>query len=208
MRPGHSVVTAVVLLGAHVAAAQQPPAAPPPAAPPGAYAPPSAYPPPGYGYPPPPLPPPPPPPGRLKPVGVGYKLGNRLSFLGADVIVAPIEHLALDFQASVISESSVSGYGIAPALQGRLNAGQTHSPYVALGFLWMKAKLGAQSGSAAGGFLNVGYEWRWSSGLGILLGGGISTLANEIRLTDGIVIALQPGGLRPNLEAGLRYTFP
>ena len=49
-------------------------------------------------------------------------------------------------------------------------------------------------------------EWRWSNGLGILLGGGPAYL-REIEATDGVTTISRKGGLYPNLEAGLRFLF-
>jgi hypothetical protein len=60
--------------------------------------------------------------------------------------------------------------------------------------------------SATGEFFNAGYEWRWSSGLGILLGGGINHLC-QVKATNGVETVETPGGTNPNLEVGLRYMF-
>jgi hypothetical protein len=52
-----------------------------------------------------------------KKLGVGYKIGNGLGFVGADVIIVPVEHLSLDLQGNYLSYSSgsvsASGYGLA-----------------------------------------------------------------------------------------------
>jgi hypothetical protein len=60
--------------------------------------------------------------------------------------------------------------------------------------------------SASGGFANLGYEWRWQSGLGILLGGGVGYLGN-VHATNGVETVDAPGGTHVNLETGLRYMF-
>jgi len=145
-----------------------------------------------------------------KHLGLGYKIGNGLGFVGADVIISPIDHVTADLQANWFSESangtSATGYGIAPALQFHLRKGQVSSPYFGLGYLYATLTLGGVTASTSGGFVNAGYEWRWQSGLGILLGGGIGYLGN-VHVTDGVQTLDAPGGTHPNLEVGLRYMF-
>jgi hypothetical protein len=58
----------------------------------------------------------------------------------------------------------------------------------------------------SGGFFNAGYEWRWTNGLGVLLGGGIAHLTS-VHATDGINTVETRGGTFPNLEVGVRYLF-
>jgi hypothetical protein len=216
-----SLVVASSLFVARAAFAQQPPpaaaGAPPPAyappppgapgAPPTAYAPQPGYPPAGYPPPPPQAPPPPPPEKRF---GVGYKIGNGLGFIGADLVIAPVNHLAFDLQFNYLSFSTstgtATGYGLAPAVQGRLFEGQVSTPYLGLGFLRASMSLSNVKASANGFFANVGYEWRWESGLGILLGGGVAVLGT-VHATDGVTTIDQEGGIHPNLEVGLRYMF-
>src|SRR5262249_21660535 len=126
-----------------------------------------------------------------KRLGVGYKIGNGLGFVGGDVIVAPIDHLTLDLQAnwfSVVSsdEINVSGYGIAPAVQFHLFKGQVSSPYIGVGYLYASVTMdGSVTASASGGFANAGYEWRWRNGIGILLGGGVGYLGT-VHATNGV----------------------
>ena len=38
-----------------------------------------------------------------KHVGVGYKIGNGLGFVGGDIIISPVDHLTLDLQANWFS---------------------------------------------------------------------------------------------------------
>ena len=145
-----------------------------------------------------------------KHLGLGYKIGNGLGFVGGDIIVSPVDHLTLDLQANwfqvTSAGTSASGYGLAPAVQFHLFKGQRSSPYFALGFLYATLTLNNVTASATGEFFNAGYEWRWPSGLGILLGGGIGHLG-AVRATDGINTVDSPGGTHPNLEVGLRYMF-
>ena len=145
-----------------------------------------------------------------KRLGVGYKIGNGIGFVGGDVIVRPIDHVTFDLQANWFSASAgdktASGYGVAPSLQLHLHKGQVSSPYLGLGYVHASLALEGVTASASGGFANVGYEWRWQSGVGILLGGGFGYLA-RIHATNGVDTIEAPGGLRGNLEVGLRYMF-
>src|SRR5438477_7517055 len=56
-----------------------------------------------------------------KHLGVGYKIGNGLGFVGGDILVSPIDHLTFDLQANWFSATSsgtsANGYGLAPAVQ-------------------------------------------------------------------------------------------
>jgi hypothetical protein len=143
-------------------------------------------------------------------LGVGYKLGNGLGVLGADVVVAPIEHIALDVQVNYYSaaepEGTAHGYGFAPAIQGRLFGGQRSTPYADVG--WAHMSLSLQNVTASGNavFANVGYEFRWDFGLGVLLGAGAARLG-KISATDGVTTIAVDGGTMFNLEAGVRYMF-
>jgi hypothetical protein len=189
------VVGALVLTPA-VSSRAQP--APPPA--------PAPYP---YSY---PYPPPPPHPEEVvtKRVGLGYKIGNGMGFVGGDVIIAPVDHLTFDLQANWVSVSSggerATGYGLAPGAQFHFNAGSVSSAYIGLGYLYATLSLNGVTASGQGGFFNAGYNWQWSSGLGILLGGGVGYLAS-VRATDGVSTVERKGGAVPNLEFGLRYMF-
>lgn len=150
------------------------------------------------------------PPVARKRMGVGYKIGNGLGFVGGDLIIAPIPHLTLDLQANWFSmssgSSSATGYGLAPSVQGHLFDGQVSSPYAGLGYVYATLSLDGVTASAQGVFANLGYEWRWESGLGILLGGGVGQLG-AINATNGVETISSPGGTHFNLEVGLRYMF-
>ena len=208
-----AVVLSWIVLSSVGALAQQaapqppyPPApyAPPPGYPPGAY-PPGAYPPGAYAYP--FQPPPPPPPAPERTLGVGYKIGNGLGLAGADVIVAPIEHLAFDAQLNdLVGYGNATGWGYALAGVWRLKGGQQSTLYADVGFAHAKLTLSPQTGTAWSFFTNVGYEWRWDSGFGILVGAGLAHIGT-ITVTDGVSTDQVKGGWAPNLEAGLRYMF-
>ena len=145
-----------------------------------------------------------------KRMGVGYKIGNGLGFLGGDLIIAPIPHVTVDLQANWFSmssgDSSATGYGVAPSVQGHLFDGQVSSPYAGLGYVYATLSLDGVTASAQGVFANLGYEWRWDSGLGILLGGGVGYVG-AINATNGVETVSSPGGTHVNLEVGLRYMF-
>jgi hypothetical protein len=144
-------------------------------------------------------------------IGIGFKIGNGMGFVGGDVIISPVNHLTLDLQANYLSTGvtgggTATGYGLAPTLQGHLFSGQVSSPYLGVGALYATMSMEGVTASASGVVANAGYEWRWASGLGILLGGGIGYLGN-IHATDGVTTVDAPGGSRFNIEAGLRYMF-
>lgn len=205
--------------GAPAAASGAPPpypyAAPPGAypPPPSGYPPPGGYPPPAYPYPypyPPPryAPPPPDPPATATHLGLGYKIGNGLGFLGGDLIVSPAPHVALDLQANKFNVGTTTGkatgYGLAPALQLYLRPPGVSTPYLSVGYVYATVTLDNVRAKVQGGFLNAGYEWKWRNGLAILVGGGASVLG-EVSATDGITEIHENGGVHLNIEAGLRY---
>jgi hypothetical protein len=195
---------------------------PPDYAPPPAYAPPPGYPPPdGYpppeayppleAYPPPtPASPSPEPPAAATRFGVGYKIGNGLGLVGGDIVVSPFPHLVLDAQASSLSVNTVSGtatgFGFAPELQFDVREPGRSTPYVGVGYLYARVSLDNVTAWANGFFINAGYEWKWSSGLGLLLGGGACYLG-EIKATDGTTTISQGAELVPSLEFSVRFMF-
>jgi hypothetical protein len=183
------------------------PGAPPSGYPPGGYPPPGyAYPPGAYAYPPPPPLPQPAPPVAEKKLGVGFKMGNGLGLLGADVIVAPVEHLALDASIEYQSVGGATGVGFVAEVQGRLYGGQQSTPYLGLGVLHDTLTLGSDSKSVNGFVANIGWEWRWDPGLGILLGGGIANHP-ELTVFNGLEGVTKAGGWQPNIEFGVRWMF-
>ena len=150
-------------------------------------------------------------PTARKVLGVGLKIGNGMGFMGGDVIISPIDHLTLDLQASYLSTrvtggGTATGYGLAPTIQGHLFGGSRSSPYIGAGFLYATLSLDGVTASGSGVVGNLGYEWRWASGLGILLGGGIAYLGN-IHASDGTTTVDAPAFTHVNIEAGLRFMF-
>ncbi len=148
------------------------------------------------------------------PVGVGYKIGNGIGFLGADVILRLIPYVAFDLQANYVSVSeqiydgasqSVTGYGLAPTVQFQLKP-IGHTPYLGIGLVYVHESLNDVTASATGLLVNLGYEWRFASGVGVLVGGGIDDLG-KLSATNGTTTIEQSGGVIFNLEAGVRYYF-
>jgi hypothetical protein len=148
------------------------------------------------------------------PVGIGYKIGNGLGFLGADFLLRVVPHVVLDLQANYVSLSeqvysgasqTVTGYGLAPMVQFQLKP-VGHTPYVGIGMVYVHESLNSVTASATGFLLNAGYEWRWLSGVGVLVGAGIDDLG-KVSATDGTTTIQQSGGVLFNLEVGVRYYF-
>jgi hypothetical protein len=129
-----------------------------------------------------------------------------MGFLGADLIVSPTPHLTVDFQVSTLIASTASGYGVAPMLQVHFNDPGLSSAYLAAGWLHAAVSLGNVNASVSGYASNVGYEWRWHSGTGLLLGAGVSWLG-RVHATDGVDTVSLRGGAHFNLELGLRFLF-
>lgn len=147
-------------------------------------------------------------------IGVGYKIGNGLGFVGADVVARYIPHVAIDLQANYVSASvqqpdgstlTASGYGLAPMVQAQWKT-IGHTPYLGIGFVYAHESLEGVTASATGFLLNAGYEWRFASGVGVLVGGGLDDLGT-IHATNGTTTLDAPGGAHFNIEAGVRYFF-
>lgn len=139
-----------------------------------------------------------------KRIGIGYKAGNGIGFSGGDLIIGVLPHLVLDVQVAAVSGFD-SGFAVAPAVQGYLYP-RTSSPYIGAGVQHIRISLGDVKANGTGYFANLGYEWRWDHGLGILVGGGVQYL-DEITATNGTQSASVGGGFNPNIELGLRYRF-
>jgi hypothetical protein len=141
-------------------------------------------------------------------VGVGYKIGNGIGFLGADAILSPVPHLALDLQVSVFSVAAAggtaNGVGWAPMLQLYFNDPGRSTLYVGVGWIHASASLQNVNASVNGFAANVGYEWKWQSGFGLLLGGGVAILG-DATATNGSTTVSIGGGAHPNLELGFRF---
>jgi len=157
---------------------------------------------------------PPVPPAQQKMFGVGYKAGNGVGFLGADLLFDPIPHFGLDLQANFMPMTVATPTGnetgtiwaVAPAVHGYLFDGQRSTPYLSVGMVYAHLALESATASVTGTFANVGYEWKWASGLGIELGAGVGyiTHGEAMSATSKIEIG---GTVNPNIELGFRYLF-
>jgi hypothetical protein len=149
--------------------------------------------------------------------GIGYKAGNGVGFLGADLIVNPIPHLGFDLQASFEpmsvttigpgASTTESGllWAIVPAVTGYLFP-RGSTPYLSAGMVYAHLGLETASATVTGTFANIGYEWKWKSGLGLQLGGGVGYITHGEAMSGNATIEVG-GKLNPNLEIGLRYMF-
>jgi hypothetical protein len=139
-------------------------------------------------------------------VGVGYHPGNFIGPLAFDVILRPLPHIAVDLQVSPWSlDDNVHKLGIAPQLQWEFRRGW-QTPYVGLAFRYEEVWSGAVTASSKGGFLVGGWQWRWPSGFGVLVGGGVLYMT-PVALNAPRVGYWSSGGLYGTYEVGVRYFF-
>lgn len=144
-------------------------------------------------------------------LGVGYKIGDGIGFFGGDVIIHPLPHVSLDLYGTYLELSSSTGetgtgYAIAPAVQYQLRDHEQSTPYAGVGMQYVHLTLGSTVGSGTGVFANLGYEWKWRSGLGILLGGGVQYITKVEAMNAAAMVSIG-GVVAPNLEFGVRYRF-
>lgn len=116
-------------------------------------------------------------------LGVGYKLGNGIGFVGADVIVNPMPNLSLDLQMA----SFDGGFAYAPSIQYHLD--MANGPYVGVGY---RGELNTAS-KLSGVFGNVGWHYMPMPNVGLTAGVGYQKV---IGAPDEF-----------NYEAGIRYFF-
>ena len=145
-------------------------------------------------------------PPPVRKLGIGYKIGNGVGFAGGDIVINPVEHLSIDLQANYASvgtnRGTATGFALAPGLQGHLRAGQQSGPYVGAAFIYLKMGVDGDSVSLTAMAFNVGWEWKWNSGLGIILGGGVGHIMN-VSASNGVEYNGKTTMF--NLEAGIRY---
>jgi outer membrane protein W len=88
-----------------------------------------------------------------------------------------------DLQANYIADKTtaadgtgipVTGYGLAPTVQLQLKP-VGHTPYLGAGLVYLHLATADATGSAFGLLLNAGYEWRFASHVGVMVGGASST---------------------------------
>ena len=146
--------------------------------------------------------------------GVGYKIGNGIGFLGADILLRLVPHVVFDLQANYLSLSesvyggasqTVTGYGLAPTVQFQLKS-IGHTPYLGIGMVYVHESLDDVTASATGVLVNGGYEWRFASRVGVLVGGGFAYLG-KVSATNGTTTIEQAGRAFFNIESGVRYYF-
>ena len=139
-------------------------------------------------------------------VGVGFHPGNFVGPLAFDVILRPLPHIAVDLQVGTWSlDNDVHALGVAPQLQWEfLRGGQT--PYVGLAFRYEEVWSNGMTASSKGGFLVGGWQWRWQSGFGVLVGGGV-LYKTPVALNAPRVGYESSGGLNGTYEVGVRYFF-
>ena len=122
--------------------------------------------------------------------------------------------MVFDLQANYVSVSetvyggssqTVSGYGLAPTVQFQLKP-IGHTPYLGIGMVYVHESLDGVTASATGLLINAGYEWRFASRVGVLVGGGIDDVG-KLSATNGTTTIEQSGGVIFNLESGVRYYF-
>ena len=144
---------------------------------------------------------------QARKVGVGYKIGNGIGFAGGDIVLRLLPHVVFDLQASYASSSGLTGYGLAPTVQLQLNE-VGHTPYISAGVQHARLSDETRGAYATGFVANAGYEWRFASGVGVIVGGGIQDLG-PIHGTKGTAAPSESykTGPRLNLEAGVRYFF-
>ncbi len=116
-------------------------------------------------------------------LGVGYKLGNGIGFVGADVIVNPMPNVSLDLQLA----STDGGFGYAPAIQYHMD--MANGPYVGVGY---RGELNTAA-NLSGLFGNVGWHYMPMNNIGVMGGIGYQKVIGG---TDAV-----------NYEAGVRYYF-
>ena len=139
-------------------------------------------------------------------VGLGYHPGNFIGPLAFDVIVCPWSHLAFDLQVGYWSlENDVHGLGIGPQLQWRFLRGW-QTPYVATVFRYEEVWSDGVRADSKGGALIGGWQCRWQSGIGLLVGVGVLYMG-PITLSSPAAGYYSSGGVYGTYEVGVRYFF-
>ena len=137
---------------------------------------------------------------------MGYHPGNFIGPLAFDVIIRPLPHVAADLQAGYWSlENGVRGLAVAPQLQGKLLRGW-QTPYVGLGFRYEEVWSDGVKAISKGGFLVGGWQFRWRSGFGVLVGVGVLYMTS-VNLNSPTAGYYSSGGWSGTYEGGVRYFF-
>jgi hypothetical protein len=145
--------------------------------------------------------------GSREPVlGVGYHPGNFIGPLAFDVIVHPLRHFALDVQVGYWSlENDVRGLGLAPQAQWEFLRGW-ETPYAGLAFRYEEVWSDGVTAASKGGALTGGWQFRWHSGLGVLVGAGV-VYKTAVNVNSPRTGYYSSGGTSGTYEIGIRYFF-
>ena len=144
-------------------------------------------------------------PPREPTVGVGYHLGNFIGPLAFDVIGRLLPHIALDLQVGYWSSDGVHGLGVAPQLQWEFLRGW-QTPYLGLAFRYEEDWADGATAASKGGFVVAGWQFRWHSGFGALIGVG-ALYMTSLTLNSPGASYYSSGGLYGTYEVGVRYFF-
>ena len=146
-------------------------------------------------------------PQRDRIVGVGFHAGNFIGPLAFDFIIRPLPHIAVDLQAGYWSSASdARGLAVAPQLQWEFRRGWRSTPYAGLAFRYEEDWLEGVRATSKGGFLVGGWQFRWRSGFGVLLGGGVLYMTS-VTLNTPRASYWSSGGWFGTYEVGARYFF-
>lgn len=139
----------------------------------------------------------------LPTVFVGYLGGNGLGEIGVEGGVRLAPHVTLGLHAGRIAGAAGNGFGVAPLL--RVSLAPHGGPYAALGASWFTIATDATTSASGTAVLaGVGYEWRALPQLALLAGVGAAFVPGT-SVDRGGVVTPAAGGLKPNLEVGLRW---
>jgi hypothetical protein len=145
-------------------------------------------------------------PPRDRIVGVGYHPGNFIGPLAFDVIIRPLPHIAVDLQAGTLSSETEHGLAVAPQLQWEFRRGWRSTPYVGMAFRYEEVWSDGVTATSKGGFLVGGWQFRWRSGFGVLLGVGVLYMTS-VTLNTPKEDYWSSGGWFGTFEVGVRYFF-
>ena len=139
-------------------------------------------------------------------LGIGFHPGNFVGPLAFDVILRPLPHVAGDVQVGTQSVgNNVRSLQVAPQIQWEFRR-RWQTPHVGLGFRYEEVWSDGVTASSKGGFLVSGWQWRWQSGLGVLVGGGVLYMA-PVTLNAPRAGYWSSGGFYGTYEVGVRYFF-
>jgi len=138
---------------------------------------------------------------------VGFHPGNFVGPLAFDVILRPLPHVDFDVQVGYWTavDGRVHALAFAPALQWEWFR-RWQTPYVGLAFRYEEDWSDGVTATSKGGALTGGWQFRWQSGLGLLLGIGVLYMT-PIDLNSPNAGHYSSGGWYGTYEVGVRYFF-